>query len=154
MTAMGESVGRVLGIDLGSRRIGVAVSDARRTLASPLFVLVRSGDVARDHSRLAEIVDEEEAVCVVVGMPLTLHGEHSIAAENVESEVREMRKALNVPIDTWDERMTTAAAHKNLRAQNVSAKKRRDQIDKFAAAIMLQGWLDARTTNARDAQVS
>lgn len=139
--------GRVLGIDFGSRRIGVAVSDARGSLASPLVVIERSGDMSRDHETIRSISEEEEVVCVVVGMPYTLDGRRSVAAEAVERELQELRARLDVPVETWDERMTTAAAHKNLRAQNISSKKRRDQIDKFAAAVMLQGWLDAHRSD-------
>ena len=80
---------------------------------------------------------------VVVGLPVDLQGRQAVAAQGVLAEVVAMRAALDVPVETWDERMTTAAAHKNLQAQGVSSRKRRDQIDKFAAAVMLQGWLDA-----------
>lgn len=133
-----------MGVDLGSRRIGIAVSDAGESLASPLLVLERSGSTHKDHVRIARLVEEEEAVRVVVGLPVALSGEVSLAAEAVLTEVKDMESALSVPIETWDERFTTAAAHKNLQAQGVSSKKRRNQIDKFAAAVMLQGWLDAK----------
>lgn len=134
--------GRVLGIDFGSKRIGIAVCDARRTLASPLTVLDRSGDVGTDHRKIAGLVMEEEAELVVVGLPVALSGRQELAARGVLEEVAILGTALNVPVETWDERMTSAAAHKGLQAQNMSGKKRRTQVDKWAAAVMLQGWLD------------
>jgi putative holliday junction resolvase len=135
---------RVVGVDLGSKRIGIAVSDAGASLASPLTVLERSGSIEHDHVKINALAVEEEAACVVVGVPVNLAGEISIAAQSILEEVEQMKASIDVPIELWDERMTTAAAHKNLAAQNVSAKKRRGQIDKFAAAVMLQGWLDSR----------
>lgn len=137
------TTGRVLGVDLGSKRIGVAVSDSGRSIASPLVVVQRSGSLAADHKALGRLVAEEEACLVVVGLPIDLQGRRAQAAEGVLAELAPMRAALTVPVVTWDERMTTAAAHKALAAQGVSTKKRREQIDKYAAAVMLQGWIDA-----------
>lgn len=136
---------RALGIDLGSRRIGVAVSDRSGTLASPLTVLDRTGDRARDHARLAALVAEEEAECVVVGMPYSLDGSVGAAAAGVLAEVEEIRAALAVPVETIDERFTTTTAHQHLReGRGMKAKARRSVVDKAAAAILLQSWLDSR----------
>lgn len=145
---------RSLGIDFGSKRIGIAVSDATGVLASPLLVVQRSGSVESDHKRILAIAAEEEAEVVVIGLPITLQGQRSIAAEAILDEVEKLRHVTELPIELWDERMTTAAAHKNLRAQNVNAKKRRDQVDKFAAAVMLQGWLDSRRGDNSEAGAS
>ncbi len=134
--------GRVLGVDLGSKRIGIAVSDARRTLASPLTVLDRTGSVAADHQRIAALADEEEVTLIVVGLPVTLDGHVAIAARAVKDEVAELEGTVSLPVETWDERMTTAAAHKSLAGQNLNSKQRRQQVDKWAAAEILQGWLD------------
>jgi putative holliday junction resolvase len=142
-------VGRVLGVDFGSKRIGIAVSDAGESLASPLTVLERSGNLVTDHRRIQALVDEEEAYRVIVGLPVNLNGQREQAALAVLEEIPELELRLAVPVETWDERMTTAAAHKNLQAQNVSSKKRRNQIDKHAAAVMLQGWLDAQRLQGR-----
>lgn len=135
---------RALGVDLGSKRIGIAISDSGQSLASPLTVITRSGDTERDHARVGELVEEEEAGIVVIGLPVDLQGNESIAATAVRAEVEQLASALDVPVETWDERMTSAVANKSLAAQGISTKKRRTEIDKFAAAIMLQGWLDAR----------
>lgn len=136
---------RALGIDLGSKRIGVAVSDRSGTLASPLVVVERTGDHARDHARLAALVAEEEAECVVVGMPYSLDGSIGAAATLVMAEVAELEAALAVPVSTIDERFTTTTAHQHLReGRGMKAKARRGVVDKAAAAVLLQAWLDSR----------
>jgi putative Holliday junction resolvase len=131
-----------MGIDFGSKRIGIAVSDANGVLASPRTVLLRTGSIAADHRRIAELVAEEEAVLVVVGLPLALDGTEAIAARGVLAEVAGLEKALDVPVEMYDERLTTASAHRTLAAQNVSSRKRRGEVDKWAAAVILQGYLD------------
>lgn len=135
---------RALGIDLGSKRIGVAVSDPSGTVASPYEVVERSGDVARDHRRLAAIASDVEAEVVVVGLPLSLSGQQGPAALLVNEEVEALRAALGVPVEVIDERMSTVSAHAVLKAAGLSEMKRRGQVDKVAAAVILQSWLDAR----------
>jgi putative Holliday junction resolvase len=136
--------GRVVGIDLGSRRIGVAVSDASATIASPSTVLERTGDPAADHRRIAAVVAEYEAERVVVGLPLSLDGTTGRAAQGVLAEVDAMRGALPVPVELFDERFTTVTAHASLMERRMRADARRRVVDKVAAAVMLQHWLDAR----------
>jgi putative holliday junction resolvase len=136
--------GRVLGVDFGSKRIGIAISDFTGVLASPLTVLERTGDVKRDHKRIADLVSEEEAVTVVVGLPVDLEGKNGIAAQHVAGETARLATVLDVPVVTYDERMTTATASRQLADLGVSSKKRRTTIDKFAAAMILQGYLDSR----------
>jgi len=136
--------GRSLGVDLGTKRIGIAVSDAGGVLASPLTTIDRSSNAVSDHKRIAQLAAEEEAVRIVVGLPIALDGKSGIAANAAKEEIQRMSANIDLPIVTWDERMTSALAHKALKAQNVSEKKRRGQIDKIAAAIILQGWLDSR----------
>ena len=134
---------RALGIDLGSRRIGVAVSDAGGTLASPLTVLPRSGDVSADRRAIARLVTEEEAERVVVGLPLSLSGASGPAAEAARAEAAALAAELPVPVETWDERLTTVEAHRSLEAGGKRSKQRRNVVDKVAAAVMLQSWLDS-----------
>jgi putative Holliday junction resolvase len=134
----------LLGVDFGTKRIGIATSDYTGVLASPLTVLDRSGDVKRDHQRIADLVAEEEAVAVVVGLPVDLRGKNGIAAQHVVAETEQLATVLVVPVFTFDERMTTATAHKQLAESGVSSKKRRTTIDKFAAAIILQSYLDSQ----------
>ena len=133
---------RAIGVDLGSRRVGVASSDATRTLASPVTVLERRGSRTADHKALAAIVEEYEADIVVVGLPLSLNGGESHAAKLVRDEVAQMTAALAVPIVLHDERFTTATAHASMMERKMKADARRRVVDKVAAAVMLQGWLD------------
>lgn len=134
---------RALGLDLGERRIGVALCDSAGTLATPYEVLQRTGDHARDHRRIAELVEEAGAEVVVVGMPLSLDGSVGPAARAVETEVAELREHLLVPVEVWDERLSTVEATRRLRNAGVSGRKRRHVIDQVAATVILQSWLDA-----------
>jgi putative Holliday junction resolvase len=141
---------RVLALDLGSRRIGVAVSDPTGTLASPRPNVPRSGDRAGDHRRIADVVAEEEAELVLVGLPLSLDGAEGRAAEAARGEVDELRAALAVPVELHDERLTTVTAHRLLAEQGLDSRKRRKVVDGAAAAVLLQAWLDGRRSSARD----
>lgn len=135
---------RVLGVDLGSKRIGIAVSDRSGTIASPLTVLARSGDVGADHRRIADLVVEEEAVCVVVGLPLNMNGSEGPRAEASRKFAEQLTSALGLPVELWDERLSTMAATRTLLEADVSRAKRKEVIDQVAAQFILQGWLDAR----------
>lgn len=139
---------RAVGIDLGSKRIGVAVSDPTGTLASPYEVVARSGDPARDHRRLADIVVEVDAEVVVVGLPLSLSGAVGRAAQSALDEVETMRGVMPVPVETHDERLTTVSADRSMMELKMKADARRRVVDKVAAAVMLQSWLDARKARA------
>lgn len=136
---------RALGIDLGSKRIGVATSDRSGTIATPLVVLLRSATRAHDHKSIAALVVEHEAQCVVVGMPLSMSGRSGEAARMAAIEVQQMVSVVGVPVYTYDERLTTVTADNILMEQNMNAQDRRKVIDKVAAAVMLQAWLDHRT---------
>jgi putative Holliday junction resolvase len=136
-------VSRALGLDIGSRRVGVALSDSGGTVATPYEVVDRSGDRGRDHRRIAALVDEAGADVVVVGMPLSLDGSIGPAAQAVLDELDELRGVLAVEIVTWDERLSTVQAERSLRAGNVRKAKRRRVVDQVAATVILQSWLDA-----------
>lgn len=138
---------RALGIDLGSKRIGVATSDRSGTIATPLLVLSRSATRAQDHKAIAALVVEYEAECVVVGMPLSMSGKSGKAAKMASIEVQQMTSVVEVPVFTYDERLTTVTADNILMEQNMNAQERRKVIDKVAAAVMLQAWLDHRGKN-------
>ena len=133
---------RALGVDLGTKRIGVAVSAG--SLATPYEVVARSGDRARDHRRLTELADEAEADVVVVGLPRSLDGTLGPAAERALAEVEELAAAVGRPVETWDERLSTVTAERSLQEQGLDARARRAVVDKVAAAVILQSWLDAR----------
>lgn len=133
---------RALALDLGSKRIGIALSSG--TLATPYEVLARSGDRRRDHRAIAEHIAETEAEVVVVGLPLSLDGSVGHAAERVLAECDQLAEALDVPIEAWDERLSTVTAERSLTEQQLRGPARRRVVDKVAAAVILQSWLDAR----------
>jgi putative Holliday junction resolvase len=136
---------RVLGVDLGSKRIGIAVSDRSGTIASPLTVLQRSGSVARDHQQIAALVREEEAEAVVVGLPLNMNGSTGPAAQAAIKEAKALATVVGVPVHTSDERRTTVSADRAMMEAGMNAVKRRKVVDKVAAAVILQHWLDGRS---------
>ncbi|MCD9623210.1 Holliday junction resolvase RuvX [Rhabdothermincola salaria] len=135
---------RALGLDLGSKRIGVALSDSSGVLASPYDTVVRSGDVSRDHRRILALADEAEVEVLVVGLPLGLDGGVGPAAQGVLDEVENLRRVTSLPVETYDERLTTVTATRLLREGGVKGKARRQVVDKVAAAVILQSWLDGR----------
>jgi putative Holliday junction resolvase len=134
---------RALGVDLGSKRIGVAVSDSAGQLATPYEVVQRGADHAADHARLLGLAAEVEAEAVVVGLPLSLDGSIGPAAQGVLDEVDELAARTALPVVTYDERLTTVSADRSLREQSLSAPERRQVVDKVAASVLLQAWLDA-----------
>ena len=134
---------RALALDLGTRRIGVAVSDSGGTVATPYDTVERSGDRATDHRRVAALVDEIGAATVVVGLPRSLDGTIGPAARAILEEVDELRAALAVAVVTWDERLTTVEAQRSMRAMGVRKSKRRLVVDRLAATVILQSWLEA-----------
>ena len=135
---------RVVGIDLGSRRIGVAVSDPGGILASPHTVIERSGDVAADREAIAAVVNEVEAERLVVGLPLSLDGRDGPAAKAARAEAAALAAVVAVPVETFDERLTTVTANRSMMDLRMKADARRRVVDKVAAAVMLQHWLDSR----------
>jgi len=135
---------RALGIDLGSKRIGVAVSDRSGTIASPLTMIPRSGSVKRDHEQIRKLVIEEEAEMVVVGLPLNMNGSSGPAANAAVAEADALATVVGVPVITFDERRTTVTADRALMEAGIGAKARRKLVDKVAAAVLLQTWLDSR----------
>lgn len=134
---------RAIGVDLGTKRIGVALSSG--TLATPYEVVQRSGDKARDHRRLGELAAEAEAEIVVVGLPLSLDGSVGPAAQRALDEIEQLSQSLELPVEAWDERLSTVTAERSLMEQNMRAQARRRVVDKVAAAVILQSWLDARS---------
>jgi putative holliday junction resolvase len=135
---------RVVALDLGTKRIGVAVSDLSGTIASPRTVIQRSGSKTRDHQAIKALVEEEEAVLLVVGLPLNMNGSYGPAAKGAVAEAAELASVVGVPVETFDERLTTVSADRALMEANISATNRRKLVDKVAAAVMLQAWLDGK----------
>jgi len=152
MTAAGEGTGRtrVLGIDVGSVRIGLAVSDETHTLASPLATLPNDPRIL--WPRLAREVQERQVARVVIGLPRRLDGSEGEAAELARRFAAEVERRTAVVVEFWDERFTTAAAERSLIESGVRRRRRREVIDAVAASVLLQSWLDARrlaTSRAR-----
>jgi len=134
---------RALGLDLGSKSVGVSIGDRTGTIASPLQVLQRSGSIKRDHEAIAKLVIEEEADIVVVGLPLNMSGSSGPAAQAAIDEAAALATVVAVPVVTFDERRTTVTADRAMMEANMRAQARRRIVDKIAAAVMLQNWLDA-----------
>ncbi|MCB0953498.1 MAG: Holliday junction resolvase RuvX [Microthrixaceae bacterium] len=137
---------RSIGLDLGSVRIGVAVSDSEGTLALPSATLERGADWGADHAAIAELVDEAEAEIVVVGLPLSLDGSEGPAARRTRKEVARLGRALAVPVRTYDERLSTVHAQRMLHDAGFDTAGSRRHVDSSAAAVILQGWLDQTRT--------
>ena len=137
---------RAIGVDLGAKRIGIAISPVDAAVAVPYEVLHRSGERARDHSALAGMVADVGAEVVVVGLPISLDGSEGPAAIAARTEAAEISAALgaNVRVELYDERFTTVTADQMLASQGVKGPARRKIIDKIAAAIILQSWLDGQ----------
>lgn len=131
---------RAVGLDLGERRIGVAVSDRDETLAVGHGVVARTGD----WQAVVDVVRELGAECVVVGLPLSLDGGHGPAARQAEADADALRALLDVPVELVDERLTTVTAHRSLQAAGLRSANRRRVVDQVAATVLLQTWLDGR----------
>ena len=132
--------GRVLGLDHGDARIGVAISDEQRTLAVPLGT-VHTGAPA-DLKAIASLVRDHDVTVVVLGLPLSMSGEHGPRATHVESFADALRAVLDVPVQLQDERLSTAEAERALTAAGASARDRKRSVDRSAATVILQAWLD------------
>ena len=141
---------RVIGLDLGSKRIGVAISDISGTIATPYSVITRSRKKSIDYLEIQRIVREEEAEAVVVGLPLSMSGEHGTMARAATSESERIATVVEVPVYLHDERLTTVEADRVLMQAHLKADERRAVVDKVAAAVMLQSWLDARRESGSD----
>jgi putative Holliday junction resolvase len=137
--------GRRLGVDVGSVRVGVAISDPGPVLATPLVTLSRDERSGSDLDRLAELVLEHEVVEVVVGLPRTLAARHGKAAAIATSYARKLaRRVRPVPVRLADERLTTVSATRMLSDRGVRGSKQRAVVDQAAAVEILQAWLDGR----------
>ncbi len=122
----------------------MAVSDSDGRLAMPIEVLVRTGDREGEHRAVAALVAEWEAEVVVVGVPYSLDGSVGPMAKTMIAEADQLATRLSVPVQTHDERLTTVTAEKQLREQEMSGEDRRKVVDKVAASVMLQAWLEGR----------
>ncbi len=150
-TGEGEA-GRVLGVDLGEVRIGLALSDALGIAAHPLQSLICS-DAHKDVEKLKQLIGEREVRCVVIGLPLLMSGEEGKGAAAARRFADRLRKRIgaasyDVAVQLWDERLTTVQAERALISANVKRRRRRQVVDGLAAVLILQNFLDSRSTGS------
>lgn len=147
--------GRRLGVDVGSVRVGVALSDPAPVLASPLVTLARDAGSDRDVEQLAELVVEHHVVEVIVGLPRTLADRQGPAAEAAIGYADRLQVRIgNVPVRLADERLSTVSAARMLSNRGVKGRKQRSVVDQAAAVEILQGWLEARRHLSSGARTS
>jgi putative holliday junction resolvase len=137
-------VGRVLGLDVGLRRIGIAVSDPLGITAQGLETLQRKNK-RQDFERLAQIIREYDVKEIVVGLPLRMSGAQGTQAGKMQEFAEELRKRFKRPVHLWDERLTSAEANRLLRETDLSIEKRGKAVDRMAAVLILQGWMENRS---------
>ncbi len=136
-----ERSGRILGLDVGERRVGVAVSDQLGVVASPIGYIPRGPG---DRDTLRALIERYVVTRLVVGLPRGLSGREGPQAADVRAYADELAADLGLPIEYWDERLTTAIAERSLIESGTRRKQRRERVDAVAAAIMLQDYLDAQ----------
>ena len=132
---------RILAIDHGTKRIGIAVSDELKMIAQPLEYIL-AAPFAGFLARLNDLIHDKQVELILVGMPRNMDGSYGPAALKVQDFVAVLKGALAVPIKTWDERLTSAQANRLLIQGNVRRDKRKEKVDAMAAAILLQSYLD------------
>ena len=129
---------------MGDRRIGLAVSDPDGRLATPVGAIQRKG-LRQDIARVLEHAEERQALGIVIGMPLSLDGRAGPQAKKVEAFVKALRRATALPLDTVDERFSTAEAERLMRLAGREPSRHKGEVDAAAAAVILQGYLDGQT---------
>jgi putative Holliday junction resolvase len=138
-----QPVSRILGLDHGARRIGVAISDELGLTAQPLLTVVHS-NARNDLRSIGRLLRRYACAGIVIGWPIHLSGDRSPRAIAAEKFAESLRAEFNLPVYLWDERMSTAEAHRHLDAVGRGARDRKDVIDQIAAVLILQSWLDAQ----------
>jgi putative Holliday junction resolvase len=141
--------GRLLGVDWGERRIGLALSDESQLLAQPLTTLTRRAGKRFPMSRLMALVKEREVAGVVVGLPLAADGSEGEAARQARALAQDVARHSGLVVDLWDERFTTARALQAVREMGGTTQGRRAELDALAATLLLQHYLDARRGSAQ-----
>jgi putative Holliday junction resolvase len=137
-------MGRWIGIDYGTRRIGVAITDPGQTVATPARILDSAGTVSEDARRILQRAADNQAEGIVLGLPLNMDGSDSSQTALVRALAGELRKQAPLPVELWDERLSSFQADQHLDAAGVRAAKRRSLRDALAAQVILQSFLDAR----------
>jgi putative Holliday junction resolvase len=132
---------RILALDHGTKRVGIAVSDELKVIAQPLE-FVPAAPIDSFLARLRQLVVEKEVELILVGLPRNMDGSYGPAAQKVQEFVNWLKQSVTVPIKTWDERLTSAQANRLLIQADVRRQARKEKVDKMAAAILLQSYLD------------
>jgi len=140
-----RSLGRVLGLDVGSKRIGLAISDLLGITAHGLETIHRQNK-RLDFGQLEKVMREYEVTEIVVGYPLRMSGAEGIQAEKMQRFAEELRQRFQLPVHLWDERLSSAQANRLLRETEMSIKRRGQVVDQMAAVLILQSWMDARAS--------
>ena len=138
-----RSLARVLGLDVGSKRIGLAISDPLGITAQGLETIHRQNK-RLDFAQLEKIIREYEVTEIVVGYPLRMSGAEGIQTEKMQRFAEELRQRFPLPVHLWDERLSSAQANRLLRETEMSIKRRGQVVDQMAAVLILQSWMDAR----------
>ena len=134
---------RFLGLDIGSKRIGLALSDELGITAQGLPTLTRT-TLGNDIRKLLEIANQHDVKKIVIGLPKNMNGTLGKSAEQVLTFIQEMKVKTAIPVDVWDERLSTVAVTRTLVSANVSRRRRKEVVDKLAAVYILQGFLDSQ----------
>jgi putative Holliday junction resolvase len=136
---------RVMGLDYGEKRIGVALSDPLGLTAQPLATIARTASLEADLGAIAALAREHAVTRFVLGLPLALDGTRGGLARVVEGFARRLERVSGLPVEAWDERLTSVQAERALLEADLSRRRRRQVIDRAAAVLILQSWLDARS---------
>ena len=150
-TLVPEAIPRFLGLDHGARRIGVAISDELGLTAQPLLTIQHS-NARNDLRSIGRLLRRYACAGIVVGWPIHLSGDRSPRAIAAEKFADSLREEFNLPVYLWDERMSTAEAHRHLDVVGRGARDRKDVIDQIAAVLILQSWLDAHRNKSHASQ--
>lgn len=134
---------RILGLDVGSKRIGVAISDPLGITAQGLDTIQRKNK-RQDFAQLARLLGQYEVAEIVVGYPLRLSGTEGIQSGKMKAFAEELKNKFGLPVHLWDERLTSTQANRVLREADLSIKKRSEAVDRIAAVLILQSWMEAR----------
>jgi len=143
----------LIGLDLGTKTIGVAISDLGRRIASPL-VLINRVKFTQDAETLIKLIGERQVAGIVIGLPLNMDGTEGPRAQATRAFVRNLLPKIDIPVSFWDERLSTVAVTRTLLEADTSRKRRGELVDKMAAAFILQGALDRLQKLARDAEAA
>src|SRR5436309_4022074 len=143
---------RLLGLDVGTKTIGLALSDTRRVIASPLDTIRRRGRFRDDAAALFELIDRHGVGGLVIGLPLAMSGGDTPRTQSVRQFARNLLAVRDLPVAFWDERLSTAAVTREMIAHDMTRKRRAAIVDRVAAAYILQGFLDRLATTPLEAQ--